>query len=798
MTLLSSSEAPVAHVPHRRACNRAWAIRWRNPDLAKSVVSKAKSRGPAMPEAMIVEASLTLWTGRLSQAEDLTREAFLHLASEDHLWFCRAANIHATVLYSFGQRDAASELVHEAMDRAQSELTADIYAELHLSHAVLHLLSLDYDTALQIAADGHTFARAKNFKTIAILLESNIARFLIRKGDFAAAEEWALKAQYGLSQQSIPVFEPYLREVLGEVYLSTGRCHDAIDILEDGLKLADALGDLRAACQILAVLGRAWDAIGVPRRALKVLAKGQTIADEIAYPLWQRRFRLANANAYEKMGDLGAALEAFKDYVDIDRRLFDIETEKRLGEMRTRYKLEEARKVAQAERERSEELDRAREKAEWLAWTDTLTGLRNRHALLSDLPEKLAEAGLGELVLMLLDLDRFKQVNDTYGHDAGDAVLVAVSNRMRDALDAKGVPYRLGGDEFAIILEPGVTLAQAEAIATGLIPAIMEPVQFEGRGLYVGASIGIALSPENANAPAELLRVADVALYEAKTSGRGQYKFYEPNVDHRARRQRVLENDLRTAIEKDQLRLVFQPLVDAQTHEVVGAEALLRWQHPTLGLLAPSEFIEIMERSDMVFSIGEWVLKTGWDTLGELERLFPERHFSISLNVSSRQFFDNAFIETLQDLKFEGPYLVERLELEITESTMVHNISHAVSVMCDIGALGYRLSIDDFGTGYSSIAQLAKLPVHTLKVDKTFLDELGISESSTTVVKSIIDLGINLGLTVTAEGVETKAQADYLRRNRCHRLQGYLFGRPMEKISLLAYLAAQEKSSHCA
>ena len=752
-------------------------------------------RDPDSAEAMAVEASLALWTGRLSQAENLARAAIGRVAPDDDLWFCRAANVQATVLYSSGQRDAASELVHEALDRAQTDETEDIYAELHLSHAVLHLLSLDYDRALQILADGRAFAMAKGFRTIAILLESNTARYQIRKGDFEAAEYWAEITRKGLEEISIPAFDAYLNELLGEIYLGTGRPHEAVKALETGLEQAELMGDLRATCQILAVLGPAWDAAGNSERALEVLAWGQKISDEIAYPLWQRRFRLAIAQSHEKLGDLAAALDAFKDYIDIDRTLFNLETEKRLAEMRTRFEVTEARKVAQAERERSEELDRAREKAERLAWTDTLTGLRNRHAVLSDLPEKLAEAGQGDLVLMILDLDRFKQVNDTYGHDAGDAVLVEVAKRLRTGLAENGVAYRLGGDEFAALLEPGISVSHAEKIAADLIPAIMEPISYDGRGLYVGASVGIALSPENANTPVELLRVADVALYEAKNSGRGQYKLYEPEVDRKIRKQRMLENDLRTAIETDQLRLFLQPLVDAQTHNVIGAEGLLRWQHPTQGLLLPAEFIEIVEHSDMVFRVGEWVLRTGWRILREMENLFPGKGLNLSLNVSARQFFDTAFVEILQDLAFESPTLIERLELEITEGTMVHNMDHAVSVMCDVGALGCRLAIDDFGTGYSSIAQLAKLPVHTLKIDKVFLDEIGTSKSSSMVIRSIINLGINLGLVVTAEGVESAAQAEYLRRNGCHRLQGYHFGRPVEEKEFISRLLSQDKSA---
>ena len=778
----------------RTTCRRAWTIRWRNPGLAGRAVERLLAQSDPLPETLTIAATIALFTGRLQRAEALALKAMAQFGQEEHAWYCRAATTCATIYYSTGRRDAASDLAHSALERVQHADAPDAHAGLLQLLGVTHLLSLDFDRALEILDEAHAICVEHGLISERVFMESNRARYLVRRGDFVAAQTWARIAQASLELHRLPVLEAYFGEVKGEIALANGQVYEAIDALEHALEIARGMGDRRASCHLLAVLGRAWDAAGLSQRALDVLRKGQAIADEMSYPLWQRRFRAAIAETFEKTGDLASALDAFKAFVEIDRELFNIETERRLAEMRASYELAEAQKVAAAERARSAELGKARAAAELLAWTDTLTSLRNRHALLSDLPRLLCDAQDEDLVLMLLDLDRFKQVNDTYGHDAGDAVLVAVAERVNAVLDGQGTCYRLGGDEFAVILNIGVSQDTAKSIATDLIPAIQEPVNYDGRGLFVGTSIGIAFNEQTAGDANELLRFADVALYEAKDAGRGQFRLYRPEVDRRIRTERELENDLRTAVKDGEFRLFLQPLVDAQSRSILGAECLLRWQHPRHGLLQPADFIEIVERGDMVFSVGDWVLRTGWDMLVELDRRFPKRKLHLSLNVSVRQFFDNDFLETLRDLPFRRAALQDRLELEITESTMIHNMDQAVSLMCRVGEMGYRLCIDDFGTGFSSIAQLAQLPVHSLKIDGSFLKGLDRTGASTTVVRSMVNLGLNLGLKVTAEGVETQDQARFLSENGCNRLQGYLYGRPMPWADFLSLLE-QEKGA---
>lgn len=770
----------------RTICERAWQLRWRNSDLSDRAVSPFLDGISARAEARIVAASNAIWRGGLAEAEALVDAAWPDMPVGDTAWYCRAVIGRATVYYSTGRRDAAADLLHDALERVDPETMPDCHVELQYLLATTHVLSLDYDRALEILADIYAFAKPRGMIAFVTMIEGTFGRFLLRKGEFATSEYWTQLAWDSQTQRRIGVLAPYFKEVWGDICLSTGRVHQAIEHLEEGLGLARARGDNRSSCQILAVLGRSWEAAGLSERALAVLDQGQAIADQIDYPLWQRRFRLAKAETYEKMGDMGAALQAFKAFVEIDRSLFNLETERRLIEMRSSFELSEAQKVAEAERARSAELNRARAEAERLAWTDTLTGLRNRHALISDLSEHLERAGANVMVLMLLDLDRFKQVNDTYGHEAGDAVLVAVAERMTCILADRGTGYRLGGDEFAVILNPGLPLDAAEAIAARLIPAIEESVDYDGRGLFVGTSIGLATNLQNVGDGAELLRLADVALYEAKNAGRGQACLYRAEVDQRIRAERELETDLRHALERDEFRLFWQPIVDGARHEMIAAEGLLRWQHPRLGFLQPAQFIHILERGDAVFSVGEWVLRQGWALLSDLHDHDPDRKLQLSLNVSVRQFFDTGFITILEDMAQEAPDLPGRLQLEITESMMIQNMQQAVALLDRVNALGFRLCIDDFGTGFSSIAQLAQLPVQALKIDGGFLTDLDRERDAATLVRSIINLGQNLGLEVTAEGVETSDQAQFLRDNGCDRLQGYAFGRPMAWEALLA------------
>ncbi|MEO0567234.1 MAG: EAL domain-containing protein [Pseudomonadota bacterium] len=445
------------------------------------------------------------------------------------------------------------------------------------------------------------------------------------------------------------------------------------------------------------------------------------------------------------------------------------------------------------------EQERAKAEIERLAWTDKLTSLRNRNKFRSSVIEatNAADDADAKLAVILIDLDRFKMMNDTYGHEAGDAVLVEVAQRIKKLLPKEELVFRLGGDEFAACLPFDGSVEKLKNLSRALIDSITKVIVFEDRELAVGASIGLAYFPDHDRLPEELLRKADIALYEAKEAGRGQYRIYDSLVDKKAQDARRIENDLKFAAMRSELELYFQPIVHSEDYRVVGAEALVRWHHPTEGMLLPQRFISVLERSTMVFEFGDWIIREGWRCLERWTDEFGNKEMQISVNVSSRQFFNAGFIELLQDVSFRRPDLIGRFELELTEETMIENMSHAVSIMQTVGDMGFPIAIDDFGTGYSSISYLDHLPVGKIKIDKSFLDSLRNHDSSHTIIRSIINLGHGLDMTVTAEGVETQEQADFLQKNACEFLQGYLFGKPQTAAEFeTAFLLRAKRSAN--
>ena len=442
------------------------------------------------------------------------------------------------------------------------------------------------------------------------------------------------------------------------------------------------------------------------------------------------------------------------------------------------------------------EKEKARREIERLAWTDPLTGLNNRNSLRSTMVRSMSvaqECG-HKLALLLIGLDRFKPVNDTYGHAAGDEVLRVLAKRMQNSIRASDHAFRLGGDEFALVVFLNQDKKQIYDLATRLLEQLSGPVEFEGRTLLVGASAGISFYPDNDQNPDELIRKADTALYEAKNTGRNCYRIYDELVDHKAQKQRRYEDDLRNALRKKQFELLYQPKYAPEKEKIVGAEALIRWRHPEHGLITPAEFIPIVERSDLVFPVGSWVLRAAWRQAHEWIEPNSKADFTVSVNVSARQFFDAGFVKVLQELAESRPDLARHIDLEITEEVTIDNVDEAARIMRDITDIGFRISVDDFGTGYSSISYLHKLPVHSLKIDKSFLDSLSVDEQSASLVQSMIELGHNLGLNVVAEGVETEEQLAFLRERKCDEIQGYLIGKPLRAEEFASFIpSAGEK-----
>ena len=425
--------------------------------------------------------------------------------------------------------------------------------------------------------------------------------------------------------------------------------------------------------------------------------------------------------------------------------------------------------------------EEAKAEIEKLAWTDPLTGLLNRNAMRSAVLKSLQDAQVAQqkLAIILIDLDRFKPINDTYGHAAGDYVLKITAQRIQEACAPTDRAFRLGGDEFALAHHFASDDKSVYAFIERLLEEVRKPIEFEGRDVAVGASIGASFYPDHDKNADELIRKADTALYEAKSVRRGGYRGYDALVDHKAQTLRRVEDELTGVLERGELELYFQPKVCAVRNKINGAEALVRWNHPDRGLQSPAEFIPVIERSDLVFPIGAWIMRDAWKHAYKWVDAYEGRTFAVAVNVSSRQFFDSGFIALLEELVRTQPNLARSVELEITEEVMIENIDEAIDIIANISEMGYSVTIDDFGTGYSSISYLHKLPVQKIKIDKSFLDSLQTNSQSASIIQSIIDLGHNLGVKVVAEGVETIDQIKFLRESFCDEYQGYYFGAPM-------------------
>ena len=421
---------------------------------------------------------------------------------------------------------------------------------------------------------------------------------------------------------------------------------------------------------------------------------------------------------------------------------------------------------------------------------DTLTGLPNRALFLDRLAHALARRDQSEpSAVLFIDLDRFKAVNDTFGHDAGDALLVAVAERLRGCLREADTAARFGGDEFAVLLDRVADLSGAVRVAERIIARLGLPVAIGAEEVVVTPSVGIALAADPADTADELLRFADVAMYRAKAAGRGAYDVFYPGMHDDALPQLLLEHDLRLAIEREEFVLHYQPLVAIPSGEPLGAEALVRWQHPTRGLLGPGEFIPLAEQTGLIVPLGRWVLAEACRQGRSWRDLHPDTPPLLSVNVAARQLRASELLLDVTAALTASGLPAGALQLEITEGAAMANEAATIVTLQELKALGVRLAIDDFGTGYSSLAHLRRFPVDTLKIDKSFVDGLGCDREDSAIVGTIITLAHTLGLRVTAEGIETPAQRALLQELGCDEGQGYLFARPLAPPDFAALLA---------
>ncbi|WP_315838940.1 putative bifunctional diguanylate cyclase/phosphodiesterase [Bradyrhizobium prioriisuperbiae] len=433
---------------------------------------------------------------------------------------------------------------------------------------------------------------------------------------------------------------------------------------------------------------------------------------------------------------------------------------------------------------------------EKVARQDPLTLLPNRFSFNESLGNCLTRLSLSgkEFAVLLLDLDRFKDINDLYGHPAGDEFLIQVAARLRRCTRDADIAARIGGDEFALIATNMAGPEEALALAERVIAAFADPFQIDEREVQGAISIGIVLAPRDGNTSNELLKHADVVLYRAKRLGVGAIQFFAPSDDAAARERRALQRDLESAVERNEFRLVYQPFLDLRDNRIAGFEALLRWQHPVRGLIYPGEFIPIAEESGLIHAIGEWVIRHACVVLSR----WPD-DIRIAVNFSAVQLQNAGVLQSVVRALSDSGVSPRRLEIEMTESMLISKYGSAPSVLSALLELGVTVALDDFGTGFSSLTYLRKLPFSRIKIDQSFIRDMLIQPDCAAIVKSVIGLARDLKIGVVAEGVETEAQLDYLRAADCDEVQGFLIGRPISAHEVLTLLGIDDrKTGHAA
>jgi diguanylate cyclase (GGDEF)-like protein len=430
---------------------------------------------------------------------------------------------------------------------------------------------------------------------------------------------------------------------------------------------------------------------------------------------------------------------------------------------------------------------RAQEQIAHMARHDALTDLPNRVLLRERLEHELKRVKRGDCLAMLcLDLDHFKSVNDTLGHPVGDELLKLVSDRLRGCVRELDTIARLGGDEFAIIMTQLQQPIDAASLARRIRESIIKPYQIDGHQIVTDISIGISIAPNDGMDSDRLLKNADLALYGAKADGRGTYRFFEPEMDTRMKARRDLELDLRNALANKEFELHYQPLVNLQTNDITAFEALLRWNHPTRGLISPAEFIPIAEETGLIIAIGEWVLRTACHETAN----WPE-HVKVAVNLSPAQLKSRNLVKIVMSALADSGMTANKLQLEITESLLMQNTFSTLATLHELRKLGVQIAMDDFGTGYSSLSYLRSFPFDKIKIDRSFIQDLSNGTEPLAIVHAVTGLAKCLNMISTAEGVETQQQLETLQAVGCTEMQGYLFSKARPAKEVAQFFAEQ-------
>jgi len=486
-------------------------------------------------------------------------------------------------------------------------------------------------------------------------------------------------------------------------------------------------------------------------------------------------------------------------YFTYRKYLEDIKATSAIAEQSERERREQAERhveelnlYIEKQRRISHALQQSKERFRQAAFHDALTGLPNRTLLIDHLKLAMERARRREshlFAVLFLDLDRFKYINDSLGHNIGDQLLIAIARRIETCLRPTDTVARLGGDEFAILLDGLDDTTNAVHVAERIRESLMQPFDLSGHEVYTTTSIGIALSSTHYEQPENLLRDADTAMYRAKENGKARYELFDTVMHARAVALLNLENDLRRAVERQEFQVYYQPIIMLETREIAGFEALIRWNHPARGFVSPAEFIPLAEETGLILEIGQWVLRVACRQIQQWQWLAPhEKPLTMAVNLSGKQFKQPDIIEQIKKTLQETNCDPRTLKLEITESAVMENAEAATQMLTQLRDLGVQISIDDFGTGYSSLSYLHRFPVTTLKIDRSFIDRMGAGDENSEIVRTIMTLAMNLGMDVVAEGVETEEQLRQLIALKCEYGQGYLFSKAVDAKAAQALL----------
>jgi diguanylate cyclase (GGDEF)-like protein len=540
---------------------------------------------------------------------------------------------------------------------------------------------------------------------------------------------------------------------------------------------------LITAAGIAVVLLATFVGLGIAGRIARPLRDLKSSVERIAAQDYEARVAITS---HDEIGLLGSAFNKMAE--DLNASHAELVEHKRELEKRVAERTQELDESNTLLQQEVSQHQLAAERAEYLASYDSLTTLPNRSMFSKLLNQaiRLACRDEKQLAVLFVDLDRFKNINDTLGHDAGDLLLQEVGKRLQGCLRDSDTVARLGGDEFVVLLPALHDGADAEVVARKILAATSKSFVAFGQEFRVTASVGVSTYPRDGEDEQSLMKNADIAMYQAKEDGKNHFQFYSVQMNSNSFERLALESSLRRALDHGEFQLHYQPKIDARSGAIVGIEALLRWQHPELGMVAPTKFIPIAEETGLIVSIGKWVLKTActqnvaWQKSG-----LPHLHMAV--NLSRRQFSDEGLLRDITSILEETGMSPALLELEITESTLMHDVDKALGTLKAFRDIGLRLAIDNFGTGYSSLSNLRKFPIDTIKIDGSLINQA----ENRSIAEATIAMGRNLSLTVLAECVETKAQADFLREHACDEFQGFYFSKPVTADKFAELLEAQ-------